>query len=417
MSPKILITNNYSSANRGDAAILDGLVSIISNSVTHAEIVVLSSSPLVLRKYHIYKTFESLINSGKVKRHNFHLYLFWMIYLVLWGFFYRIFKIQLPKFSKSKQIDLYKNSDLVISVGGGYINDNYRPGVMTRLFEFYFAKLLSRKVILWSHSIGPFNHSAYKFLARFFLSRVDLIATRDKRSLQELKQLDIQGPRIIQTFDSAFALSNKINSSDKLQKFVPNRQFISISVRFWPFYENKEYVYRNYIKQMARFCDWLIRRGFMLVFVSTTPKEHHIDDVKVAEEIKAGIINKNKALIVREVGYNNRDLINLYRRAYINIGTRMHSTILAALAGTPSLAIAYEFKSQELFSMLGLKEFVVEQERFSSEELKYKFSKLVKERLHIKKLLAKKCEIFALSVVNDFEINAVPMIKSGTRRI
>ncbi len=417
MSHKILIINNYSSANRGDAAILDGLVSIISNSVARAEIVVLSSSPLVLRKYHIYKTFESLINSGKVKRHNFHLYLFWMIYLVLWSLFYRIFKIQLPKFSKSKQIDLYKNSDLVISVGGGYINDNYKPGVITRLFEFYFAKLLSRKVILWSHSIGPFNHSAYKFLARFFLSRVDLIATRDNRSIQELKQLDIQGPHILQTFDSAFALSNKINSDDKLQKFVPNRQFISISVRFWPFYENKEYVYRNYIKQMVHFCDWLIGEGFMLVFVSTTPKERHIDDVRVAEEIKAGIINKNKALIIREVGYNNRDLIDFYRRAYINIGTRMHSTILAALAGTPSLAIAYEFKSQELFSMLGIKEFVVEQERFSSEELKYKFSKLVKERLHIKKLLAKKCEIFALSVVNDFEINAVPMIKSGARRI
>ncbi|OGY26348.1 MAG: hypothetical protein A2Z42_03410 [Candidatus Woykebacteria bacterium RBG_19FT_COMBO_43_10] len=417
MPPKILITNNYSSANRGDAAILDGLVSIISNSVPRAEIVVLSSSPLVLQKYHRYKTFESLINSGKVKRHNFHLYLFRMIYLVLWGFFYRIFKIQLPKVSKSKQIDLYKNSDLVISVGGGYINDNYRPGVITRLFEFYFAKLLSRKVILWSHSIGPFNHSAYKFLARFFLSRVDLIATRDNRSIQELKQLDIQGPYILQTFDSAFALSNKINSDDKLQKFVPNRQFISISVRFWPFYENKEYVYRNYIKQMVHFCDWLIGEGFMLVFVSTTPKERHIDDVRVAEEIKAGIINKNKALIIREVGYNNRDLIDFYRRAYINIGTRMHSTILAALAGTPSLAIAYEFKSQELFSMLGIKEFVVEQERFSSEELKYKFSKLVNERLHIKKLLAKKCEIFALSVVNDFEINAVPMIKGGTRRI
>ena len=417
MSHKILIINNYSSANRGDAAILDGLVSIISNSVARAEIVVLSSSPLVLQKYHRYKTFESLINSGKVKRHNFHLYLFWMIYLVLWSLFYRIFKIQLPKFSKSKQIDLYKNSDLVISVGGGYINDNYKPGVITRLFEFYFAKLLSRKVILWSHSIGPFNHSAYKFLARFFLSRVDLIATRDNRSIQELKQLDIQGPHILQTFDSAFALSNKINSDDKLQKFVPNRQFISISVRFWPFYENKEYVYRNYIKQMVHFCDWLIGEGFMLVFVSTTPKERHIDDVRVAEEIKAGIINKNKALIIREVGYNNRDLIDFYRRAYINIGTRMHSTILAALAGTPSLAIAYEFKSQELFSMLGIKEFVVEQERFSSEELKYKFSKLVKERLHIKKLLAKKCEIFALSVVNDFEINAVPMIKSGARRI
>ena len=417
MSPKILITNNYSSANRGDAAILDGLVSIISSSVTRAEIVVLSSSPLVLRKYHRYKTFESLINSGKVKRHNFHLYLFWMIYLVLWGFFYRIFEIQLPKFSKSKQIDLYKNSDLVISVGGGYINDNYRPGVITRLFEFYFAKLLSRKVILWSHSIGPFNHSTYKFLARFFLNKVDLIATRDKRSLQELKKLGIQGPHIIQTFDSAFALSNKIKSDDRLQKLVPNRRFVSISVRFWPFYENKEYVYRNYIKQMAHFCDWLIRGGFVLVFVSTTPKEHHIDDVKVSEEIKAGIINKNKALIIREVGYNNKDLINLYRRAYINIGTRMHSTILAALAGTPSLAIAYEFKSKELFSMLGLKEFVVEQERFSSEELKYKFSKLVKEREHVKKLLAKKCEIFARSAFNDFEINAVPMIKSGTSRI
>lgn len=42
------------------------------------------------------------------------------------------------------------------------------------------------------------------------------------------------------------------------------------------------------------------------------------------------------------------------------IGTRMHMCILSLISGTPVLPIAYEFKTQELFGEIGLKEWVTD---------------------------------------------------------
>lgn len=410
MSPKILILNNYSSANRGDAAILDGLITTINQSIDNPKITVLSSFPKILRKYHPYISFESLINSDKVKPGNFYFYLLLMVYLSIWAVLDKYLKIQLPNFTKSKQLSLYKNSDLIVSVGGGYINDNYKPGVVTRLFEFYFAKLLGKKVVLWGHSIGPFRSFTYRLFTSWVLNKVNVIATRDKRSLLELNKLGVKRPEIFQTFDSAFALKAKKWARGSLQRFTPSGKFISISVRFWPFHKNESEVHHNYIMEMKKLCDWLITKGFQIVFVSTTPLEHHIGDVEVAKEVIRGLKYRSKAIVVDEKGYTYEDLINLYSKAFLNIGTRMHSTILAALAGTPSLAISYEFKSKELFSMLELSEFVVEQQGISYEELKTRVVKLMREREKIKALLCLKCEFFSQVIQNDFDKKVSPLL-------
>ncbi len=410
MSPRILILNNYSSANRGDAAILDGLITTINQSLDNPKITVLSSFPKILRKYHPYTSFESLINSDKVTQNNFYFYLLLMVYLTIWAVLNRYLKIQLPNFSKSQQLKLYKNSDLIISVGGGYINDNYKPGVVTRLFEFYFAKLLGKRVVLWGHSIGPFKGFNYRIFTNWVLNKVDIIATRDQRSNLELNKLGVKKPKILQTFDSAFALNTKRWKQGSLQRFAPSGRFISISVRYWPFHKNKYAVHRNYIMEMIKLCDWLIAEGFQLVFVSTTPLEHHIGDTGVAKEIICGLKDSSKAIVVDEIGYTYKDLINFYSKAFLNIGTRMHSTILASLAGTPSLAISYEFKSKGLFSVLELSEFVVEQQGFSYEELKPKVIKLIRDREKIKALLLLKCEFFSQVIQDDFEKRVVPLL-------
>lgn len=402
MLHKILITNNYSSSNRGDAAILDGLIKLIENNFENLEITVLSSTPEDSKKYHSVNFYESLLNSGKVKRSNIHVYFLYMIYLVVWAFLYRYLKIELPKFSKTTQIDLYKNSDLIISVGGGYLNDFYRPGIITRLFEFWFAKLLKKKVVLWAHSIGPFEIKIYRLSAKYFLNKVDLIATRDKKSVEELEKLGVNKPKIIQTYDSAFALSGTIESDNGLNSFLPKERFISISVRYWSYYKDKEEVYRNYVNQIAKLCDWFIHEGFKVIFVSTSPGEHHIGDYDVAIEIKKKIKLKENVTIISETGYNLKDLVGLYERSYLNIGTRMHSTILSALVGTPSLAISYEFKSKELFALFDMNQFVLDQEDFSFLKLKERVINLIEVREEVSNKLNKKVRYFSEKTNEDF---------------
>ena len=58
------------------------------------------------------------------------------------------------------------------------------------------------------------------------------------------------------------------------------------------------------------------------------------------------------------------------------IGTRMHACILALLSGRPTINIAYEFKSQELFSEFGLKDYVIPIDEVEPELLCAKFAAL-----------------------------------------
>ena len=56
------------------------------------------------------------------------------------------------------------------------------------------------------------------------------------------------------------------------------------------------------------------------------------------------------------------------------IATRMHFSILALLTGTPVIAIAYEFKTLELFRSLGMGDFVIPIEDSSAEWLTERIS-------------------------------------------
>ena len=54
----------------------------------------------------------------------------------------------------------------------------------------------------------------------------------------------------------------------------------------------------------------------------------------------------------------------------LSVATRMHAGILALIAGTPVLPIAYEFKTHELFARLGMAEWVQDIESVTGASLR-----------------------------------------------
>jgi colanic acid/amylovoran biosynthesis protein len=55
--------------------------------------------------------------------------------------------------------------------------------------------------------------------------------------------------------------------------------------------------------------------------------------------------------------------------ADVVLATRMHMAILALTAGTPVVAIAYEFKTRELFRRMGLEHYVLDIESVDADAL------------------------------------------------
>ena len=368
---KITITDLYCSSNRGDAAILDGMVNSLTKCFPGAEIVVLSYFPEVAKIINNIPSDKPLIDTSNLTLTK----LMSIIYLTIWALAYKN-GLKLPKFNKKKLISYYLNCDCLISVGGAFINDNYRPAILGRLFNLYFAKLLGKPVIIYAQSIGPFHTHKYKTLAHFVLNRVNLITLRDIESKNVLEKIGVRTPPIYVTADAAFSLPTYTLDigKDLLKRegfdVETKKLKVSISVRKWRYYEkNNIQGHKRYIHSVAAAADYLIEnKNAEVIFASTCTDfgGYHNDDRIIAHEIIKTMKNNAKLLCGE---YSPMQLSSIYGYMDLHIGTRMHSNILAMLYGTPLMAIQYEFKTQGLMNFFGLNDFVLDINNITSESL------------------------------------------------
>lgn len=388
---KVLITDSYCSANRGDAAILISLLRALEDELGPAEFKVHSSFPHTTRKMHEVEATFTLTHSLPVgnKRQLASFSIMAVAFFVL-ALLYRI-GIDLSGLLEQPRRESFLDfcqANLVVGMGGGFYNDNYRASLPGRLFQLYLAKVLDKPVAISAHSFGPFRRPLYRVLARFVFDRVDLICTRDAHSLQVLNELGVTAPHIEVVADSAWLLpSAGVERGTEIllaEGVSARRPLISLSVRKWGHYQQVDNVlgHERYVTVMAQMADYVADSlGANLVFVSTCTDlgGYPGDDRRVAEEIRARMTYPERTIILRG-DYSPEELKTVYGQMDLHIGTRMHSSIMAASMGVPVVAIAYEFKTYDLVASLGLGEYVCDIEDLSSDELRAKIASALEYR-------------------------------------
>src|SRR5262249_44298517 len=134
-------------------------------------------------------------------------------------------------------------------------------------------------------------------------------------------------------------------------------------------------------------------RGAEVTFISTCQgiPEYRYDDSKVAEEIVRSLPEtvQKKVRVVREF-HRPELLIEILRGFDLLVATRMHAAILALVAGTPVLPIAYEFKTTELFQHLGLGQWVQEIENVRADALARSVEALLGDLPALRAVIAKR---------------------------
>ncbi len=388
---KIVITNLYSAANRGDAAIVMGMKNALEEYFPDSEVIILSKFYRVAQTITGLKSYPPLID-----RLKFLGYLE-LIYFLVWAYLYRK-NIKLPTFGKEKRIRNYLDADVIISVGGGYLNDNYPVAILRWLFEFYFSKLLGKRVIIYANSVGPFNKFWLRPLTRFVFNKLDLITLREPQSKEVLDSIGVNPSRIHVTADAAWCIEplGHEEGFQLLKREVPDLSKglkVSISVRLWEFYkrDNKE-AHSRYIKAIGGLVDHLVENGKAQVFFLSTCTAfggYRHDDRIIAQEIIKNIRNPHKVKILHGE-YLPQQLSAIYANMDLHVGTRMHSNILAMLSGTPVVTVRYEPKTKGMMDSFGLGEWVVDIEEINSERLIQMVDKAIENRDLIKSQIAKK---------------------------
>lgn len=403
---KIVITDFYCSSNRGDAAILEGMLKSLKKLFPEASITVLSYFPEITKIINKIPSDKPLIDTSNLSLRK----LVIIAYLIIWAWFYKI-GVKIPEFNLKNTIRYYSSCDILVSVGGTFINDNYRPAILGRLFNLYFAKLLGKPVVIYAQSIGPFNTYTYRTIAHFILNRLDLITVRDVESKKLLEKIGVNKPPIYVTADAAFSLlPHALEVGKNLLIYEgfnvqSNKLKVSISVRKWNFYEkNVNLSHENFIFSIAAAADYLIeRKNAEIIFVSTCTGfgGYSNDDRIIAHEVLKKMKNKAKILCGE---YSPRQLSSIYGNMDLHIGTRMHSNILAMLNATPIIAIQYEFKTGELMDFFGLNEFVLDINNINPESLIDLVEKTIINKTFIQQQIIKKLPELRLQADNNAKL-------------
>ncbi len=274
----------------------------------------------------------------------------------------------------------YVRSDMVIGVGGGYINGygNAKStiGLCITLYEFWFASFFKKPIILYAQSIGPFANSFQKFLARAVLNKVQTIFVREYVSERLLKDMGVKS-HIEFMNDAAFKFVSLEKQNMKLElqsmgiSFIKTR--IGITVRKWLKVEEQ----LKFEKVMAEFANYLVsEKKAQVVFIPQVTSELHNDDDRDVQRRIIAMSKSMNGMWSLEKEYDHYQIKGIIENMDFLIGTRMHSVIFAITSNVPVLAIEYEPKTSGIMSTLNKENAVLEIGKFNLAEICACFEKL-----------------------------------------
>ncbi|WP_417359540.1 polysaccharide pyruvyl transferase family protein [Galbibacter sp.] len=374
----IVITHGYSDSNKGDLAITQATVDGLREKFPHAKITLMStfrsSDPDFW--YHNRKMKENDIeiiegilptpyiggNTSFITNVIAVLRLF-LNYIQLKISFFGI----LGRYAGGKQFQAYtsiKNADLVIVKGGQFIY-NDKEDLRGNLFlwrtlqPIRVASQLKKKVIILGQSIGGFASEKSEKYAMKYISLCSHIVVREELSYNLLRKYHI--PNVSLAPDTAFYIKKKdINVDLALSE---GREILGITVVNWTFprIEDPVKAKERYIENLVGAIELSYKKYnlFPLFIPQVTVRHHGKSDLDLIYVIQQKLNEKGIQNLVLTEDYNANEMVGVYSKCKLLVGTRLHSCILAANAGTPVIAIRYQgFKTQGVMKMIGFERFV-----------------------------------------------------------
>ncbi len=285
----------------------------------------------------------------------------WFFVLLLASWQPRVPRWLLPKHYLDT-IELCSVYDQVVQVGGSFFVDLYG----FRQFEHILCCNAARvRISLAGHSLGPYEGSISRMVARYAFSRCKDIYLREGVSEELLRQLIVEpGPDISVMPDTAWLMNygNPVRNSRAAPVPENGRKTIAVTFReLAPFEARLGITQSEYEAGFAKELDSLIDSGYRIIALSTCTSfgGYHKDDRMVALRIQK-IISEAQHFHVVLDELNDIELGKVIETCEITVGTRLHSSLISLAYGTPTVNLAYEHKSTGIFQGLGLGEFCMQ---------------------------------------------------------
>jgi colanic acid/amylovoran biosynthesis protein len=362
------------------------------------------------------KSDELIRKRGELKRGIkytlFSLFYFIRMFLELFlVFISTIFmKIGLKPFYKSKILNYIKKSNIIISCS----DENYKEGsslysmnffwlltwwslLFSRTVDVAISTMLKKRVVIFPNSVGPFQTSIGKILAKLSFSRFSFTLLREAISYDIVKKMNINTNMIL-TGDAA--LLYEVNNEKKVIKKIGN-PIMGISPGFYSGILSKREI-ENYIQVHAKLIDYAIEKYYM--YIHLLP--HYVsgfenDDLDICKKIYAQCNKKDYIKLI--VSENLKIFKNELNGLDLHISSKMHPTILATSNFIPAISIAYDHKQIGFYQNFGLEGMAINLKGLTYEDLKNELDFVWQNRAKIKQQLEEKVPAIQGSILNSMK--------------
>ncbi len=372
---KLLILGNHTCGNRGDSAILRGLLDAINTLSPEAEVDVMSRYP-VSSSWLLNRPVMGDPLYLQMKAHNNAPGMVGRVKKVLRRRYqHQVLLSRVTDSGKLRNIAiaqgftdfvrLLSGYDAIIQVGGSFFVDLY--GVTQ--FEHALCTFMAKKPIyMVGHSVGPFQAPAFNQMANYVFGHCDALFLRESVSLDLMKRSDIDTSKVEkgvdtawlvdhhnETFDASYAVQHWLNVAQQ-------QKTVAITLReLAPFDKRLGTTQEAYEKAFAGVVNRIIASGWQVMALSTCTgiDSYNKDDRMVALNLRKHIQDPSRYHVVMDE-LNDLEMGKLLGACDLTVGTRLHSAIISMNFGTPAIAINYEHKSAGIMQQLGMPEMAVD---------------------------------------------------------
>jgi polysaccharide pyruvyl transferase WcaK-like protein len=354
----ILIAENIPGLNKGEVAILDGMLESFK-MLGDSKVSMLSLIPEIDSSRHLSKSkvidINCLYPGLKFNNNNMFASFIIMFKHLLFILLYKIIGLKVLNIFKADIWKAYVEADVIIighdasfGVGGGLVI----PITFYPLYMPFVAKILGKKTVLYAGAVNKITryHLLLRAGYKFAFKNFDLVTFREEYSYQYVKSLKIEHINMKVTADIAFlskpAEDDKVNNIKRIENInESDRPLVGITVTrdiaekaFPKLCKSESYEEHNRI--FANLIDYLTKTiNARIVFLPhCIGYGMELDDRIVAKDIFQKCINNTNIKII-ENEYDADELKGLLGLCSIVIGERIHSVINALSMNVPSIAI------------------------------------------------------------------------------
>lgn len=372
---KLLILGNHTCGNRGDSAILRGLLDAIHTLNPDAEVDVMSRYP-VSSSWLLNRPVMGDPLYTQMKQHNSAAGVMGRVKKVLRRRYqHQVLLSRVTDSGKLRNIAIAQgftdfvrllgNYDAIVQVGGSFFVDLYGAPQFEHALCTFMAK---KPLYMIGHSVGPFQDPQFNQLANYVFGQCDALILRESVSLNMMERSEITTAKVEQGVDTAWLVDHHdddFTASYAVEHWlnkIGQQKAVAVTLReLAPFDKRLGTTQQAYEEAFAGVVNRIIDAGYQVIALSTCTgiDSYNKDDRMVALNLQKHISDPSKYHVVMDE-LNDLEMGKILGACELTVGTRLHSAIISMNFNTPAIAINYEHKSAGIMQQLGMPEMAID---------------------------------------------------------